>query len=176
MTTDELPRVTLYTDGGCDPNPGPGGYGVVILSGGRRKELSAGFKRTTNNRMEIMAAIAGLEALTARCRVTLYTDSQYLANAITLGWAARWKANRWMRNKSEPALNPDLWARLLDLCQRHQVEFIWLRGHAGDRENERCDRLSAQARRGELQPDPGYEGPSRARPSLFEDQAGDAGG
>jgi ribonuclease HI len=174
--TDELPRVSIYTDGGCDPNPGPGGYGVVILSNGRRKELSAGYRRTTNNRMEIMAAIAGLEALKARCRVTLHTDSQYLANAITLGWASRWKANRWMRNKTDPAQNPDLWDRLLDLCRQHAVEFVWLRGHAGDPENERCDRLSAQARRGALLIDPGYEKPSSTRPSLFEAGSQDAGG
>jgi ribonuclease HI len=153
-----LKQVTLYTDGGCIKNPGPGGYGVVLLYCEKRRELSGGFRRTTNNRMEIMAAIAGLEALRYRCAVTIYTDSQYLANAIMKGWAKRWRANGWMRNSEEPALNPDLWARLLDLCDQHSVRFQWLKGHAGDAENERCDRLSSQAARGkELSVDEGYE-------------------
>jgi len=151
-------RVTIYTDGGCDPNPGPGGYGAVLLANGGRKELSGGFRLTTNNRMEIMAAIRGLEALSEPCQVTLYSDSEYLVNAMNQGWAQRWKANHWKRNKREKALNVDLWKRLLELCERHQVEFVWVKGHAGTRENERADRLSMMAlRQGDLPADAGYE-------------------
>lgn len=151
-------KVIIYTDGGCEPNPGPGGYGVVLLHNNRRRELSGGFRLTTNNRMEIYAAIQGLRALTEPCQVTLYSDSEYLVNGINKGWAVRWKANRWMRNKREKALNPDLWEQLLDLCAKHQVTFIWLRGHAGTAENERCDQLSSQAiRQPGLAVDKGYE-------------------
>src|SRR5262249_13332731 len=107
-----------------------------------------GYRLTTNNRMEIMAAIAGLAELNYRCKVTIYTDSQYLRNSIMEGWAARWKANGWMRNKKETAVNPDLWERLLNLCARHDVTFEWVRGHAGDPENERCDELSVAAAKG----------------------------
>jgi ribonuclease HI len=152
-----LKQVHIYTDGACLGNPGPGGYGVVLLYNQHRKDLSGGFRRTTNNRMEIMAAIAGLRALTGRCAVTLYSDSQYLVNAIMQGWAKRWRANGWMRNKREQALNADLWEQLLDLCARHEVEFVWVRGHAGHPENEYCDRLSVEAAKGNnLPPDVGY--------------------
>jgi ribonuclease HI len=155
-----LKRVTIYTDGGCIGNPGPGGYGVVLLYGEKRRELSAGFRRTTNNRMEIMAAIAGLETLRYPCSVTIHTDSQYLANSIMLGWAARWRANGWRRNKTERAVNPDLWARLLDLCAKHKVRFEWVKGHAGNVENECCDRPSVAASAGaDLPADEGYENP-----------------
>ncbi|HWP48473.1 MAG TPA: ribonuclease HI [Candidatus Limnocylindrales bacterium] len=143
----QLKKVIMYTDGGCLKNPGPGGYGVVLLNGDHRKELSGGFRRTTNNRMEIMAAIAGLQALKTQCEVTLYTDSQYLVNAMTKGWVKRWQANGWMRNREEKALNSDLWEQLLRLCQQHKVEFVWIRGHAGNSENERCDQLAKQAAR-----------------------------
>jgi len=153
-----LPRVTIYTDGACLGNPGPGGYGVVLLANGRRKELSAGFRRTTNNRMELLAAIAGLAALKRPCAVTLYTDSQYLRNGVERGWARRWRANGWMRTKDEPALNADLWGELLDLLDGHRVEVRWVRGHAGDPENERCDVLSVAAARGtRLAADTGFE-------------------
>jgi len=156
--TDKLKNVTIYTDGGCLGNPGPGGYGVVLLYGGHRKELSGGYRLTTNNRMEIMAAIAGLQALKGRCVVTLYTDSQYLANAIMKGWAKRWRANGWKRNKTDRALNPDLWQELLDLCDKHPVTVIWIRGHAGTEENERCDVLSREAaQQPDLPRDKGYE-------------------
>ena len=148
---DGLPEVMIYTDGGCIDNPGPGGYGVVLLYRGHRKELSAGFRRTTNNRMEIMAAIAGLDALKHRCRVTVYSDSQYLVNAIEEGWAKRWQEKGWWRNRQEKALNPDLWERLLALCARHQVRFRWIRGHAGTAENERCDELAREAALGKNQ-------------------------
>jgi ribonuclease HI len=151
--SDTLKKVTIYTDGACQGNPGPGGYGVVLLYGGRRRELSGGFRHTTNNRMEVLAAIEGLSALRERCAVSLYTDSQYLSNAITKGWAKRWKANGWKRNKDEYAVNPDLWERLLDLCAFHLVEFIWVRGHAGNPENERCDYLSVTAALGKDLPE-----------------------
>jgi len=144
-TLSESKKVTIYTDGACLGNPGPGGYGVVLLYGDNRREISGGFRLTTNNRMEIMAAIVGLEALKSPCSVTLYSDSQYLVDAMMKGWAARWRANGWRRNKRERAVNPDLWERLLDLSSRHRVEFVWVRGHSGNRENERCDRLSREA-------------------------------
>ncbi|AEG59461.1 ribonuclease HI [Desulforamulus ruminis] len=147
-------EVIIYTDGACSGNPGPGGYGAVMLYQGHRRELSAGFRDTTNNRMEIMAAIASLEALKEKCSVTLYTDSQYLVNAMEKGWAKKWRANGWMRNKKEPALNPDLWERLLTLCQYHKVKFLWVRGHSGNPENERCDQLAVEAsKQPDLPPD-----------------------
>ncbi|MEW5953125.1 MAG: ribonuclease HI [Bacillota bacterium] len=140
-----LKEVTIYTDGACSGNPGPGGYGVVLLYRGHRKEFSAGFRDTTNNRMEILAAIIGLESLKEKCKVTLYTDSQYVVNSIEKGWAKKWRANGWMRNKKEPALNADLWARMLKICEVHAVKFVWIRGHAGNPENERCDQLAVDA-------------------------------
>jgi ribonuclease HI len=150
-------KVITYTDGACLGNPGPGGYGAVLLYDGHRKELSGGFGLTTNNRMEIMAAIVALTALKRSCEVTLYTDSQYVVNALTKGWAERWRANGWKRNKHEKAINPDLWEQLLSLCRRHKVEFIWVRGHADNRENERCDLLAREAAQGQsLPPDTGY--------------------
>jgi len=152
-----MKNVTLYTDGGCINNPGPGGYGVVLIFNSHRKELSGGFRRTTNNRMEIFAAIAGLEALKEPCRVTLFSDSQYLVYAIEKGWARKWQANGWRRNNKERAINPDLWERLLKLCEVHEVQFRWVRGHAGQNENERCDELAkAAARKPDLAADPGY--------------------
>jgi ribonuclease HI len=147
-------NVRLYTDGGCINNPGPGGYGVVLIYGSHRRELSGGFRWTTNNRMEIFAAIAGLEALKEPCRVTLFSDSQYVVNAMQKGWASRWQANGWRRSGKERALNPDLWERLLELCGIHEVKFEWVRGHAGDAENERCDELATAAARGS---DPGID-------------------
>ena len=136
-----LHEVEIYTDGGCINNPGPGGYGAILV----RKELSGGFRRTTNNRMEILAAIKGLEALRGRCRVTVYSDSQYLVNAVEQGWARRWEANCWRRNQKERAINPDLWERLLSLLDKHRVRFKWVRGHAGHPENERADELARSA-------------------------------
>jgi ribonuclease HI len=154
-----MKHVTLYTDGGCLNNPGPGGYGVLLIYDSHRKELSGGFRRTTNNRMEIYAAIAGLEALKEPCRVTLFSDSQYLVYAIQKGWARKWKANGWKRNNKEKAINPDLWDRLLKLCDIHDVRFEWVRGHAGHAENERCDQLAKAASQQPNQPDdPGYLG------------------
>jgi ribonuclease HI len=152
-----MKQVTLYTDGGCLNNPGPGGYGVLLIYNSNRKELSGGFRLTTNNRMEIYAAIAGLEALKEPCRVTLFSDSQYLVYAIQKGWARKWQANGWRRSNKEKAINPDLWEKLLRLCEIHDVRLEWVRGHAGHSENERCDELAkAAARSPNLPVDPGY--------------------
>ncbi len=153
----ELKEVILYTDGGCEPNPGPGGYGVVMLFGKNRKELSGGFKLTTNNRMEIYATIAGLEALKYPCKVKLYSDSKYVVDAMTKGWVLNWREKGWRRNNKEKAVNPDLWERLLNQTERHQVEFIWVKGHAGFIHNERCDELAMNAmKEKELPLDEGY--------------------
>jgi ribonuclease HI len=140
-----MKQITIYSDGACSGNPGPGGYGTIIKYNGVEKELSGGFRNTTNNRMEIMGAIAGLEALKEPCNVTIITDSQYLVNAIEKGWAAKWKANGWMRNNKDKALNVDLWERMLILTQMHKVTFTWIKGHNGHPENERCDCLAVAA-------------------------------
>lgn len=155
----ELKIVEIHTDGACDPNPGgPGGYGVVLSFGGRHKEISGGFRATTNNRMEIYAAIVGLEALKTPCKVSLYSDSKYLVNAMTVGWVVRWKEKNWWRNKTERAANIDLWERLLALCEKHDVDFVWVKGHDGNLLNERCDHLSVLAlKQAGLSPDEGYE-------------------
>ena len=151
-------HVIAYTDGSALGNPGPGGYGAILQHGNHEKELSGGFRHTTNNRMELLAAIEALKALKEPCHVTLHTDSQYLVNAMTKGWAQRWRRNGWMRNKKEPALNPDLWTELLDLCEVHDVDFVWVRGHAGDPRNERCDALAKQAAElPDLPRDTGYD-------------------
>lgn len=141
---NELKRVEIFTDGACSGNPGPGGYGTVLRYGDAEKELSGGAAETTNNRMELTAAIVGLEALKEKCAVTLYSDSKYLIDAVKCGWAVKWRANGWMRGKREPALNSDLWARLLELIEYHNVELVWVKGHAGHPENERCDRLAVE--------------------------------
>ena len=154
-----LERVVIYTDGGCLRNPGPGGYGVIVKKGKKKKEFSGGFRLTTNNRMELLACIAGLSQLKNPSRVTIYSDSKYVVYGIDKGWAKRWRANNWMRTKEEPAINPDLWGQLLDLCNKHEVKFIWVKGHAGNPENERCDRLATQAAsRRNLSTDRVYEG------------------
>lgn len=138
----ERKHVEIFTDGACSGNPGPGGYGTILRYGSYEKELSGGEAETTNNRMELTAAIVGLEALNTPCRVTLYSDSKYLVDAIQQGWAEKWRQNGWMRTKKDPALNPDLWERLLDLLKVHEVTFVWVKGHAGHPENERCDALA----------------------------------
>ena len=137
--------VEIFTDGACSGNPGPGGYGVILKYGRFVKELSGGEAKTTNNRMELTAVIAGLEALTELCDVTLYSDSKYVVDAFEKGWAKKWKQNNWMRNKKEPALNSDLWERALELTTKHNVKFVWVKGHAGHNENERCDKLAVSA-------------------------------
>jgi len=158
MNKDEVKTVIIYTDGACLGNPGAGGYGVVLIYGEHRKELSGGFRLTTNNRMEMMAALVGLEALDKPCQVRLYSDSRYLVDAITKGWARKWRDNNWWRNKAEKALNTDLWEKLLELSDKHQVEFLWIKGHAGHPENERCDKLAVLAAEQEnLLEDTGYD-------------------
>ena len=155
-------HVTIYTDGACIGNPGPGGYGVVLIREENRREFSGGFRHTTNNRMELMGPIKALDALNQSCRVTLHSDSKYVVDAIEKGWARRWRDNGWMRNKRQRAVNPDLWGTLLDLCDKHEVEFRWVRGHAHDPDNERCDQLANQAAlRKDLPIDKGYESPGQ---------------
>jgi len=140
-----MKQITLYTDGACSGNPGPGGYGAILSCQGHEKELSAGFKNTTNNRMEIMGVIAGLESLKEQCEVTLVSDSRYVIDALEKGWAKKWRQNGWMRNKKDKALNPDLWQRLLDLSDKHSMKYQWVNGHAGHVQNERCDLLAVAA-------------------------------
>ena len=135
-------NVTIYTDGACSGNPGPGGYGAILMYGQHKKELSGGDPNTTNNRMELMGVITALKALNRPCQVDLYTDSQYVVNAIEKGWAKKWQANGWMRNKKDKALNPDLWQSLLNLLEIHQVTFHWVKGHAENPYNNRCDELA----------------------------------
>lgn len=135
-------QVTLYTDGACSGNPGPGGWGAILSCDGHTKELSGGEPSTTNNRMELTAVIEGLSALKVPCQVLLVSDSKYVIDAITKGWVYKWKANGWMRNKKDKALNPDLWEKLLQQLKRHQVTYQWVKGHAGHPENERCDQMA----------------------------------
>ena len=142
MVTPKDGSIVIYTDGGCLNNPGPGGYGVVIKNGKKTKELSGGYRLTTNNRMELMACIVGLDSLKKGSSVTLFSDSKYVVDGITKGWAVRWQANGWMRTKKEKAINPDLWEKLLGLCGKHDVQFRWVKGHAGNEGNERCDQLA----------------------------------
>jgi ribonuclease HI len=157
-------QVIIYTDGSALGNPGPGGYGAVLRYGEHARELSGGFRRTTNNRMEILAAVEALRALNEPCIVTLHSDSQYLVNAISKGWVKRWQAKNWMRNKDERALNVDLWQQLLPLLEKHNVTFVWVRGHVGNPDNERCDVLAKQAAtQTKLPPDVVYEAESTAR-------------
>lgn len=150
--------VVIYSDGACLGNPGPGGYGTVLLAGGHRKELSAGFRRTTNNRMELLGAIVGLEALKRPCAVELWSDSQYLIHAMTKGWLAGWQRRGWRTADKKPVKNQDLWQRLLAAIGEHEIDWRWVRGHTGDVENERCDQLAVAAANGpELAADVGYE-------------------
>lgn len=151
------PDVVVHTDGCCLGNPGDGGYGIVFNRNGRRSEMSAGFRNTTNNRMELLACIVALESLNSPGRVVIYSDSKYVVDAMRKGWVRKWQANNWMRNKRDPALNVDLWLRLLEQCEKHAVEFRWVRGHSGNKENEKCDQLAREAAREKnLQKDEGY--------------------
>ena len=141
---NELPHVEIATDGACKGNPGPGGWGAVIRMGAREKELSGGEALTTNNRMEMMAAISGLNALTKPCRVTLSTDSRYVMDGLTK-WIKGWQRNGWRTADKKPVKNADLWQALIDAAQPHRIEWIWVKGHAGHPENERADRLASDA-------------------------------
>ena len=140
--------VLAFSDGAALGNPGPGGYGVVLKYRGSVKELSAGYRHTTNNRMELLGAIIALETLKRPCQVILSTDSRYVVDGISKGWAEKWRANGWRRRKRGKALNPDLWTRLLDAISRHDVSFQWVPGHAGHPENEKCDQLAGEAAKG----------------------------
>src|SRR5262245_50356490 len=149
--------VDIFTDGACLGNPGPGGYGVILQYGDHRRELSGGYRRTTNNRMELMGAIKALEALKERCDVTLFADSEYVVNSLAKGWAVNWRA-KGSRRKGGVVPNWDLWQRLLELYEHHNVRLQWVRGHAGHVENERVDELAVAAARGtDLAIDGGYE-------------------
>ena len=139
-----MKSVELFTDGACSGNPGPGGWGAILRFGTAEKELSGGETETTNNRMELTAVIEGLSALKEPCAVKLTTDSKYVADGVTKGWAESWRKNGWRKADKKPALNPDLWEKLLDLLKIHQVEICWVKGHAGHIENERCDKLAVE--------------------------------
>ena len=138
--------VEIFTDGACSGNPGPGGWGAILRCDGREKELSGGEAHTTNNRMELSGVINALSALKYPCKVRLTTDSKYVVDGITKGWAQGWKKRGWKKSDGKPALNPDLWGQLLDLLAVHDVEFCWIKGHTGHEENERCDRLAVAQR------------------------------
>ncbi len=137
-----MKHVDIYTDGACRGNPGRGGWGAVLVYRGREKELSGGEAETTNNRMELTAAIEALAILKEPCEVTLTSDSKYLVDAITQGWAASWRARGWKKADKSPALNADLWEKLLGLLETHDVTFVWVKGHDGHPYNERCDKLA----------------------------------
>jgi ribonuclease HI len=158
-----LIQVEIFSDGGAEPNPGKGGFGLIMCAMGKCKEFSQGYRLTTNNRMELMGVITGLERLKEKCSVTVFTDSQYVVNGIEKGWARAWKAKEWKR-KNDPVLNADLWARLLEAIAQHEVVFKWIRGHNGHPENERCDRLADAALNGaNLIEDEGYLASTRSK-------------
>jgi ribonuclease HI len=141
----EKQHVTIYTDGACSGNPGPGGYAAIMMYGDKRLELSQGYRKTTNNRMELLAVITALERLTRPCKVTLYSDSEYVVNAIKKGWLENWQKKGWRKADRKPVLNVDLWQRLVPLLEKHEIEFRWVRGHNNNVENECCDRLAVEA-------------------------------
>ena len=137
-----MKHVNVYTDGACSGNPGPGGWGAVLEYNGQRREMSGGERETTNNRMELTGVIEALRAPKEPCDVTLVSDSKYVIDALTKGWARSWRARGWVKSDKKPALNSDLWAVLLELCERHTVHCQWIKGHAGHPENERCDAMA----------------------------------
>ncbi len=140
-----MTQVEIYTDGACSGNPGPGGYGTILKHGEQVKELSGGCENTTNNRMELLAVIKGLEALKRPCQVTLYSDSKYIVDAMNKGWARGWQARGWVRSNKKPAKNSDLWKKILELSSEHKVEWVWVKGHADNEFNNRCDQLAVEA-------------------------------
>lgn len=137
-----MKTVTIYTDGACSGNPGPGGWGAILMYGDHRRELSGGEAQTTNNRMELTAVISALERLKEPCVVELYSDSKYIIDALTQGWAVSWRAKGWRKADKKPALNPDLWQRLLELAEVHELRCHWVKGHADNEFNNRCDELA----------------------------------
>lgn len=168
-----MKQIRIYSDGACVGNPGPGGYGIILQYGGERRERSQGYRLTTNNRMELMGVIAGLETLREPCDVRVVTDSEYVVKGMTEGRALAWRARGWRTAGNQRAKNVDLWQRLLAMCEQHRVEFEWVQGHAGHPENERCDALAVAAATGDsLLVDEGYEAAVAAapsRPSLVTD-------
>lgn len=146
MGVNCIKTVEIFTDGACSGNPGPGGFGVVLRYGSNEKEISGGAADTTNNRMELLGVITGLSALNEPCNVVLTTDSKYVVDSVTKGWVYGWKKKGWIKSDKKPALNVDLWERLLPLLEKHNVDFNWVKGHAGHPENERCDRLAVEQR------------------------------
>ena len=160
VTSPKAGEILIYTDGGSINNPGPGGYGAIIVDGDNHQEYSGGYSLTTNNRMELMGCIVALQNLEC-CNqpITLYSDSKYVVNGITKGWAKSWRKRGWIKSDKKPAVNPDLWGKLLDLTESLSITFQWVKGHAGNPLNERCDELAvASARQGGLPHDPGYPG------------------
>jgi len=154
-----MKRVIIHTDGGCKGNPGPGGYGAVLVSGKHRKEISAGYRLTTNNRMELRAAIAAIELLTQPCEVELHSDSKYIIDAMTKNWLAGWQRRGWKTAANQPVKNRDLWTRLMAATAPHRMDWRWVKGHAGHAENERCDELANLAVKGRhLLDDDGFTG------------------
>ncbi|HAN09849.1 MAG TPA: ribonuclease HI [Clostridiales bacterium] len=152
-----MKQIEIYTDGACSGNPGPGGYGTILKYKDNEKHFSQGYKLTTNNRMEILSVIVGIEALSETCEVTVYTDSKYVSDSISQGWAKKWKENNWKRNSKEKALNIDLWDRLLNLIDKHKITVVWVKGHSGHEYNEKCDKLAVAACRADnLLEDEGY--------------------
>lgn len=139
-----MKKVELYTDGACSGNPGPGGYGAILRYGSNEKEISGGEKETTNNRMELLAVIRGLEALKEPCEVKVITDSKYFSDALEKGWLQNWKNNGWKKSNGKPVLNTDLWTRFLKLSETHKITTFWIKGHAGHPENERCDKMAVE--------------------------------
>jgi len=137
-----MKRVIMYTDGACSGNPGPGGWGTILIYGEHKKEMSGGERSTTNNRMELTAVIEGLKALREPCRVELYSDSKYVIDALQKGWAEGWRKRGWVKSDKKPALNPDLWEALLGLCGKHEMSYHWVKGHAENPYNNRCDELA----------------------------------
>ncbi len=141
-----MKTVTIYTDGACSGNPGPGGWGAILSYNGREKELSGGERQTTNNRMELTAVISALEALKEPCAVELYSDSKYVIDALQKGWAMSWRKKNWIKSDKKPALNPDLWEKLLNLTEIHEMRYHWVKGHADNEYNNRCDALAVAER------------------------------
>jgi ribonuclease HI len=173
-------KVIIFTDGSANARTGAGGYGVILKYKKSVKELSGGFRKTTNNRMEIMACIEGLRALKKKSEVVVFSDSQYVVNSMSKGWAKKWQAQNWMRNNKERAENPDVWSQLVELCNQHHVEFQWVKGHNGTKENERCDQLALEAsQKRNLPADEGFENPKTANPgplfATMESQGGSVG-
>jgi ribonuclease HI len=164
----EQQHVTIYTDGACSGNPGPGGYAAVLIYGEKRRELSQGYRATTNNRMELLGVITALEHLTSPCKVTLYSDSEYVVNAITKGWLTSWQSRGWRKADKKPVLNVDLWKRLVPQLERHDIEFKWVRGHNNNVENERCDVLAVMASQSsDLLVDEGFPGEKKQEGRLL---------